>query len=159
MYGDDSVDVVISSEVLEHIKEYQKEDEAVSEVKRITRPGGIVVFGTPNSELLGDHGFWFDEMKALMSRHFSTYCIFENALVPYGEHREVWEERLAENRTGVTITQEVNLAETVLPESVTGEIKQGMAPGVFMLDGLEIDTTLLHNTHSWVVVAVKEETS
>ena len=158
LYRDDLFDLAVSSEVLEHIKEYGKEDTAVHEVKRIIKPGGIVVFGTPNSELLGDHGFSFDEIDSLMRRHFTHYCIFENALVPYGRAREVWVRRLAERRTGIVVTQPIKLNETVLPEGVTPELKRGIPAGVHAVWGVEVDTRLLHNTHSWAIVAVKDAT-
>lgn len=156
-YANRNFDVAISSEVLEHIKEYGKEDLAVSEVKRVTRPGGIVIFSTPNSELLADHGFTFEGIDALMKRHFNQYCIFENALVPFGRSRSRWEQRLTRKQTGIIVTQTINLDETVLPEGIAPETKQGQKAGTFWLGNLAIDTRLLHNTHSWVIVAKKDE--
>jgi 2-polyprenyl-3-methyl-5-hydroxy-6-metoxy-1,4-benzoquinol methylase len=154
-YEDDTFDVVISSEVLEHIKEYSKEDLAVNEVRRITKSGGVIVFGTPNTEMLTDHGFSHAEIDALMSRHFEKYCIFENALVPFGESRKLWEQRLAKKQTGVMVAQAIHLTETVLPESVVPELKKGINPGIYQLNGLQINTKILHNTHSWIIVAIK----
>ncbi len=158
-YPNEYFDVVISSEVLEHIKEYGKEDLAVSEVKRVTRPGGIVIFGTPNNELLEDHGFSFEAIDALMKRNFRQYCIFENALVPSGPSRSRWDQRLAQGRTGIIVTQAINLDETVLPDGVVPEVKRGQEAGAFWLGNLAIDTRLLHNTHSWLVVAIRDEVS
>jgi 2-polyprenyl-3-methyl-5-hydroxy-6-metoxy-1,4-benzoquinol methylase len=155
LYAEGMFDVAISSEVLEHVKEYRKEDEAVREVKRVTRPGGVILFGTPNLELSVDHGFSFEEIDSLMRRHFTQYCLFENALLPFGPSRVLWEQRLAAGRTGVIVTQAINLAETVLPDGATPELKGGIAAGIYRLGSLEIDTRLLHNTHSWAVVAMK----
>src|SRR5690606_19087351 len=42
-YTDASFDVTISSEVLEHIKEYGLEAKALDELRRVTRAGGIVI--------------------------------------------------------------------------------------------------------------------
>jgi len=81
LYADSAFDVTISSEVLEHIKEYGLAGRAVEELKRITATGGIVVVGTPNSELLGDHGFFYDEIRNLFSAKFKSFVVFENALV------------------------------------------------------------------------------
>jgi SAM-dependent methyltransferase len=156
LYHDGEFDVTISSEVLEHIKEYGKEDEALAEIRRITRPGGVVVLGTPNTELLEAHGFSYEEMDALMRRHFSTYCIFENALVPFGHLRQHWERRLAEGRVGVVVTQDIDLSETALPDGAQPQLKTGVEPGSHRLHDLTIDTTRLHNTHSWIVVARNE---
>jgi 2-polyprenyl-3-methyl-5-hydroxy-6-metoxy-1,4-benzoquinol methylase len=156
-YRDGQFDLAICSEVLEHIKEYGKEDAGLEEMKRITKPGGIVVIGTPNSELLGDHGFHFGEMDALMKRHFGRYCIFENALVPDGPARALWERRRSAGQTGVLVTHAINLDETVLPHGGPIEVKIGAAPGVHFLGDLKIDTTLLHNTHSWAIVAIRDQ--
>lgn len=156
LFDDDQFDQTICSEVLEHLKEYGKEDHAVLELKRITRPGGIIIIGTPNSELLEDHGFSFEEMEALMEEHFAQYCIFENALVPFGSSEELWERRLSEGRTGLIVTQAVNLEETVLPHGVMPQQKSGIPAGVYCVGNVEVDTTLLHNTHSWAIVAIKD---
>jgi 2-polyprenyl-3-methyl-5-hydroxy-6-metoxy-1,4-benzoquinol methylase len=155
-YHNDQFDLTLCSEVLEHIKEYEKENQAVEEIKRITRPGGLIIIGTPNSELLGDHGFSFEETEALMKKHFAQYCIFENALVPFGSSRELWERRLSEGRTGVIVTQAINLDETVLLNGVKPQLKRGRATGIYRVGREEIDTTLLHNTHSWAIVAIKD---
>jgi 2-polyprenyl-3-methyl-5-hydroxy-6-metoxy-1,4-benzoquinol methylase len=156
-YKNDAFDLTISSEVLEHIKEYGKERKAIEEIKRITRPGGIIVLGTPNSELLGGHGFYYDEMRALMSEFFDTYCIFENALIPFGENRPRWEKRSSNKETGIIVSQSIALSETVLEVGQTSpEVKRGIEPGIYPLGKLSINTELLHNTHSWIVVAIKD---
>lgn len=84
-YKNDTFDITISSEVLEHIKEYNKEELAITELKRITKPKGLIIIGTPNSEMLGNHGFSFDEIDKLAKKHFSKFVIFENALIPFGK--------------------------------------------------------------------------
>jgi len=50
-YADDSFDVVCHNDVLEHIYNFTR---ALSEMKRVTRPGGAVVFGVP---------FFYDQEK------------------------------------------------------------------------------------------------
>jgi SAM-dependent methyltransferase len=151
-----SFDLTTSSEVLEHIKEYGKEDVAVAELKRITRQGGIVLIATPNSENLRNHGFTYDEMDALIRRHFSRFVIFENALVPTGKAKGAWEQRRAAGRVGTIITEAIRFDETVLVGESPPELKTGVAPGRFALGPLQIDTALLHNTHSWAVVGLKD---
>lgn len=155
LYPDDRHDLTVCSEVLEHIKEYGKEEQALKEIRRITRPGGVIVIGTPNSELLGDHGFSFEEMEGLMKKYFTHYCIFENALVPFGSSKKLWERRVQEGRTGVVVTEAINLSETVLPKGEVPELKSGIPAGIYRVGNIEVDTTLLHNTHSWAVVALK----
>lgn len=153
-YPDDSFDITISSEVFEHIKEYSMEEKAVSELKRITRNGGLLIIGTPNSEMAEDHGFYFEEVNTLFKRNFSTYCIFENALVPFGNAKSLWEKRLSEGWVGVIISELINLSETVLPKDANAEIKKGIEAGRVKFANYDVDTTLLHNTHSWVILAV-----
>ena len=155
-YPDDQYDLIICSEVLEHIKEYGKEDQAIKEIKRITKPGGLIVIGTPNSELLGNHGFSFEEMDALMKNHFTQYCIFENALVPFGSSKELWTRRLSEGRTGCIVSEAINLSETVLPKEDVLEVKSGIPAGIYRIGNIVVDTKLLHNTHSWAIVSLKE---
>jgi 2-polyprenyl-3-methyl-5-hydroxy-6-metoxy-1,4-benzoquinol methylase len=154
-YADAAFDVTISSEVLEHIKEYGREREALAELRRVTRPDGIVVIGTPNAELLGDHGFSFDEIRTLVRSCFTDFVIFENALVPYGAARTSWVARSEAGNTGVIISEAIDLDETVVPPNVAPELKRGLSPGWYEAGSLRIDTTTLHNTHSWVVVARK----
>lgn len=157
-YQDDSFDVSISNEVLEHIKEYRMEEKAISELKRITRSGGLLIIGTPNKEMLGEHGFSFDEVQSLFQKNFLQFVIFENALAPFGDKRPLWEHRLSEGKIGVTVSENINLSETVITDDVTNpEIKKGIEAGEFEFAPYTIDTTLLHNTHSWVVLAVNNK--
>lgn len=154
-YPDNSFDITISSEVLEHIKEYHLEDLAVYQLKRITRPGGLVVVGTPNSEMLGDHGFSYDEIRSLFSKYFRDVCIFENAFVPTPANKRQWTERQSSGRTGVVISQCINLNESVVQPRQIVELKRGLDPGHYAFSDVSVDTSLLHNTHSWIVVARK----
>lgn len=151
-----SVDVSLSSEVLEHVKEYGKEQDAIDEMARLTRPGGLLVMGTPNSELMGDHGFHFDEMQTLMRRSFKRFCIFENALIPVGPQRLSWERRVAAGATGVVVSQNIDLGETPSAGGESRELKRGLPAGPFEFGDYIVDTTLLHNTHSWIVLAINE---
>jgi 2-polyprenyl-3-methyl-5-hydroxy-6-metoxy-1,4-benzoquinol methylase len=151
-----SFDVVVTSEVLEHVKEYGKAGAALDELNRVMRPGGLLVAATPNSELVKDHGFTFDELRSLVRARFDRFVIIENALVPYDEdQRRLWDERLKLGRVGLIVSEQLNLAETVHPDGSTPVVKQGVDPGVMTWEGLRIDLSLVHNTHSWVALAVK----
>lgn len=156
-YPSSSFDIVVSSEVLEHIKEYRMEQKAIQELRRITKKNGLIIIGTPNSEMLEDHGFSFDEINSLLSKNFQQYCIFENALVPFrNKDKVLWERRVCEGRTGIIISENINLAETVLQGNCEPESKTGIKAGVFPFANYHIDTTLLHNTHSWVILAIND---
>lgn len=151
--SDNFCDVIVCSEVLEHVKEYGKEEAALREMRRILRPDGLLVVGTPNSELLGDHGFEFSELDELFGNVFTRYCIIENALVPEGPGQDVWEKRLQDGRHGVIVDQNINIAEVAVCGSREPEVKPGTCSGVLHLVSTEVDTSHLHNTHSWVVIA------
>jgi SAM-dependent methyltransferase len=158
-YESNYFDVTISSEVLEHIKEYgpQMVQISISEIKRITKKNGLIIVGTPNCELLGKHGFSFDEINHLFNSNFSQFCIFENAIIPFNEISKIsWDIRQSKGKTGIIISEDINLSETVQPEGRKIELKKGIKPGVFKLGNQDIDTKLLHNTHSWVIVAINE---
>jgi 2-polyprenyl-3-methyl-5-hydroxy-6-metoxy-1,4-benzoquinol methylase len=154
-YPDEFGDVVISSEVLEHIKEYGLAGRALDELRRVAKRGGLLIVATPNSELLGEHGFSWDELSSLIAARFDDYCIFENALLPFEpDARRAWEERRASGRTGVIVSERLNLDETVVPDGVTPEPKRGQPPGELEFANRRIDTGRLHNTHSWVALAI-----
>lgn len=153
-FRDDYFDVSISSEALEHVKDFGREADAVKEMKRITKRKGLILIVTPNDEVTGGHGFSFDALTALLNNYFSRYLLFENALLPFGERKAEWERRLAEGRVGVIINENIDLAETMVISKEKHEIKQGIPPGTLMFEDLEIDTRRLHNTHSWIVLAI-----
>jgi 2-polyprenyl-3-methyl-5-hydroxy-6-metoxy-1,4-benzoquinol methylase len=153
--ADESFDLTLCSEVLEHIKEYGKHRKAVVELKRITRKKGLIIVGTPNLEMLPGHGFSFDEIRSLFSAYFSRFVIFENALLPFYS-RDLWQARLREGKTGIVVTQNIVLEETVLPQGVTAEIKKGIDAGTAKFLDYEVNTGLLHNTHSWVIMAAND---
>lgn len=152
--ANNSYDITICSEVLEHIKEYNMEQKAIDELKRITKDKGLIIIGTPNSELLKNHGFSFDEINELCSRNFTQYCIFENAFVPFGKNKNVWNERMEKNNTGVIISELININESCFPDGYNPELKHGLEAGTFDFENYRIDTKLLHNTHSWIIVII-----
>jgi 2-polyprenyl-3-methyl-5-hydroxy-6-metoxy-1,4-benzoquinol methylase len=153
-YSNHQFGLTVCSEVLEHIKEYHLEDTALEEMKRITKVGGVIVIGTPNSEMLGSHGFWFNEINSLMERHFANYCIFENALIPtWDVGLKSWNDRIASGHIGVVVSENIDIKETVGGRATT-ILKKGIPSGVYNWPLLSIDTTLLHNTHSWIIVAL-----
>jgi 2-polyprenyl-3-methyl-5-hydroxy-6-metoxy-1,4-benzoquinol methylase len=156
-FDDDSFDVSIANEVLEHIKEYGREEAAIAEMNRITRPGGLLVIGTPNAEMMPDHGFSYEEIRSLFERNFQRYRLFENALVPPGKARSLWAERQAKDRVGTVVSERIDLSETVWSDPGPPEIKVGLAPGPSEFATYAVDTALLHNTHSWVVLALNEK--
>jgi SAM-dependent methyltransferase len=55
-FGDNKFDVLISTELLEHIRHWR---EAISNMKKILKPGGIILI-TTRSRGAGYHGFPYD---------------------------------------------------------------------------------------------------
>lgn len=156
-YPDNAFDVSISSEVLEHVLEYGMEQSAIAEMKRITKPGGLIIIGTPNTEMCDDHGFSFDEISQLISSNFARHLIFENALVPFAQNKALWKDRLQSGRTGTIVSERIDLDETVLPNGIVPETKIGIEPQTDLeFFGYSVNTKLLHNTHSWAILAIKD---
>lgn len=155
-YPDNMFDVSVSSEVLEHIKEYNMEDVALDEIKRVTKKGGLIIIGTPNNELVENHGFSYAEITTLFKKRFSKFCIFENALIPFGDRKTLWKKRLANNKVGIIISELINFDEIALIDNHSPEIKKGLKPGKFKFGKFQINTKLLHNTHSWNILAINE---
>ena len=156
-YEDKSFDISISSEVLEHIKEYGMQDVAIGDMRRITRSGGLLIIATPNTEMLEDHGFAFDELNTLLSDNFDDFVIFENALVPYTKNVSSWNDRLKNGNLGVIVEEMINPDEIALPKGIIPEIKKGITAGEYTWRGYRINTKLLHNTHSWIALAINGE--
>jgi SAM-dependent methyltransferase len=156
-WPDGLLDVAVSSEVLEHLKEHGEEERGLAEMRRVTKPGGLLVVGTPNAELLGDHGFSFEEIDALFRRSFRRYVVFENALVAPGAGEAAFERRRARGRVGVVVSEAIDLSETVWPEGAPPpSVKRGIPAGPFPFADRIVDTSLLHNTHSWVILAAND---
>ena len=74
---DDSVDVVVSFETIEHLYE---QEEMMSEIRRVLRPDGVMVMSSPNKEIYSDRAgyhneyhvkeLYLEEFRALVGRYF-----------------------------------------------------------------------------------------
>ena len=135
-----SFDMVFSSENLEHLP---KPADCIAGIRRTLAEGGIFVLGTPNPEMdLDEAGtlenpyhvkeFSFEELQTMLRPHFQTVVIFENSMEsPFQAGREKKGERIRKGTVGV----------------------QNRRGGIVEVDGLRIDCSKLHNTHSFMVVA------
>jgi hypothetical protein len=54
----------------------------------------------------------------------------------------------------MVVSQAIDLSETALLDSREPEVKSGAPPGVIKFGTFEVDTSLLHNTHSWIVICM-----
>jgi ubiquinone/menaquinone biosynthesis C-methylase UbiE len=72
---DASVDVVVTFETVEHIKNYKK---FLSEIKRVLKPGGFAIISTPNDLEFPEgnhfhlHEFTHDELKKVLKEYFKN---------------------------------------------------------------------------------------
>jgi 2-polyprenyl-3-methyl-5-hydroxy-6-metoxy-1,4-benzoquinol methylase len=142
-YDDDVADVAICSEVLEHVKDYGCERRLLRGLGRITRPGGLVILSTPNLEVSPGHGFHYRELSALIAESFEHALLFENRLMPDEPSRRAYEARRESGEVGL-------LSSCPVEGGKTGSASAGWLP----LGLYTVDTSRLHNTHSFVVVAV-----
>lgn len=80
---DNSVDVVVSFETIEH---HDKHDEMLSEIKRVLKKDGILIISSPDkkyhSDLSGKNNpfhikeLYLDEFETLIKRNFNEYKIY-----------------------------------------------------------------------------------
>lgn len=69
-FADNSFDIVVSTEVIEHVTEPLK---AIQEMHRVLKPGGVVVITTPNA-------FWHWAIRLSNALHLRPYQGLENWL-------------------------------------------------------------------------------
>jgi 2-polyprenyl-3-methyl-5-hydroxy-6-metoxy-1,4-benzoquinol methylase len=149
-YPDDVADVAVCSEVLEHVRDYGREGDLLRGLNRITRPGGLVVLSTPNLEVSPGHGFTFEELSELVFEHYDEALLFENKLCLDNGSREAYEARRRRGRVGLLSSCAVEAG-----ESFEGTPKTELATVDLVAIGEHsVDTARLHNTHSFVIVAL-----
>lgn len=72
---DNSIDVVITFETIEHIKDYKK---FLDEVDRVLKPDGLAIVSTPNDIEFAEgnhfhlHEFEYDELTMLLKKYFKN---------------------------------------------------------------------------------------
>lgn len=87
---DASVDVVVSFETIEH---HEQHEEMLSEIRRVLRPGGLLVLSSPNKQYYTiEPGYsnpyhvkelFRDELVALVGRYFQHHAVYSQRVV-YG---------------------------------------------------------------------------
>jgi len=85
-----SVDVVVSFETIEHLREH---DEMIGEIRRVLRPGGKLIISSPDKRYYTDatghtnpfhlRELYCDEFHSLLGRHFKYTMLFLQRIV-YG---------------------------------------------------------------------------
>ncbi|MGH7195578.1 MAG: methyltransferase domain-containing protein [Candidatus Saccharimonadales bacterium] len=83
---DSSVDIVVTFETIEHIKDYNK---FLDEVRRVLRPDGLAIISTPNDLEFAEgnhfhlHEFKYDELKNLLAKRFKNIKSYYQATWKY----------------------------------------------------------------------------
>jgi GT2 family glycosyltransferase/SAM-dependent methyltransferase len=103
---DASVDLVTCFETLEH---HDKHEEMMGEIKRVLRPGGILIISSPNRLTYSDEPnysnpfhvkeLYFDEFKALLDRYFKCTNIYGQRLAAGSFVYTLQESRVAQLKT------------------------------------------------------------
>jgi SAM-dependent methyltransferase len=81
--ADASVEVVVSFETIEH---HDRHEEMMKEIKRVLRPGGLLILSSPNRRVYSDEPcyqnpfhvkeLYRDELLALLKRHFAAVRLY-----------------------------------------------------------------------------------
>ena len=83
---DDSVDVVVTFETIEHIKDYER---FIREIKRVLKPDGLAIISTPNDLEFAEgnhfhlHEFQYDELVRLVKKDFKNVDSYFQATWKY----------------------------------------------------------------------------
>jgi ubiquinone/menaquinone biosynthesis C-methylase UbiE len=100
---DNSVDIVITFETIEHIKDYRK---FMSEIKRVLKEDGLAVISTPNDTEFSEgnhfhlHEFEHSELTTLISKYFKYQKEYfqgtwiYNALLTETSFKDTWEDSM-----------------------------------------------------------------
>jgi len=106
---------------------------------------------------LMDHGFSFEEINDLLKNNFREYILFENILEPFDEGgKNRYSERLSQRKIGILSSCKINLNETCFPTGLKPKRKSLQSIREVSLGRYRIDTSTLHNTHSWMIIAAKD---
>jgi glycosyltransferase involved in cell wall biosynthesis/SAM-dependent methyltransferase len=160
-----SVDVVVSFETLEHISEHET---FLDEVKRVLRPGGLLVLSTPDREVYSspdkpDNPFHLlelsrDEFSTLLTKRFAHSRVgiqkatSGSVVLPYGESAEAFEVFRRADDVTYDRTSDLSLAPYLIAISSDGElppVRWGLLDNPDFLTGIQVrvmDTEALLNS-------------
>jgi 2-polyprenyl-3-methyl-5-hydroxy-6-metoxy-1,4-benzoquinol methylase len=95
-FRDDTFDIVVSFEVIEHLRRVQS---YLSDVRRVLKPGGLFIVSTPNKTLMSPgrkspirkwhkREFYYHEFEALLKHYFvGVYVLGERVSDPFWQNR------------------------------------------------------------------------
>jgi len=100
---DASVDVVVSFETIEHVKNYTV---FLKEIRRVIKPGGVAIISTPNDPEFSEHNqfhlheFEYRELKNLLKNYFKNVELlyqsswYYSALLKQDEIAQEWKKNI-----------------------------------------------------------------
>jgi ubiquinone/menaquinone biosynthesis C-methylase UbiE len=166
--NDNSVDIVVSYETIEHIDDYEG---FIKEVKRVLRPNGTFLLSTPNDiEYIEDnhfhlHEFTYDEIKNLVNKYFKYHKDYfqtlwlYSSILPAEMQTSEWEHPVSTINTlslspeqciyFFMICSDNEISEYIKPQGVIGEH--------YRLRDVQAANKKTHEKHS-ALVKIKEET-
>lgn len=130
--ADKAVDVVVSHETIEHIKDYKK---FLHEIKRVLKPGGQLVISTPNDDEYpaGNHfhihQFKIDEFKRLLQTYFKNVELYYQgswvsaALLTEKEFITEWRAQMDTFKTQAQPTAKSTYVVAVCSDKQVGRLK------------------------------------
>ncbi|MCE9613341.1 MAG: class I SAM-dependent methyltransferase [Lentisphaerae bacterium] len=137
-FPDASFDVVTTSENLEHLPHPERN---IAEIRRVLRPGGLLLLGTPNKEISSPWGrsrnpfhlreFTYEELDALLRVNFRHVHIFDTTFT--GGLRSRWAKAQRRRRGRIGIEP------------------QGQA--TIQIEHLAVNLAHLSNSHSFTAIA------
>ncbi len=155
---DGSVDLVVSFETLEHLRE---QDEMLRDIRRVLRPGGKLIMSSPDKRFYSDatghrnqyhlRELYSDEFRALISRYFQhTQMMYQrmsygSMIVP--EHPERGFDEYRGDFSGFTVNAELQEAMYNIAVASDGPLKNlpiSFWDGMGRLQDLEANANQAH---------------
>jgi Methylase involved in ubiquinone/menaquinone biosynthesis len=106
-FDDNSFDIVVSFETIEHLENHQA---LFSEIKRVLKPDGILIISTPNKLFYSDkNGYvnpfhkkelYLNEFKELLAKHFINYKVYSQTYINGSLIREIDSESIKDVYSG-----------------------------------------------------------
>jgi len=159
-FPDNSFDVVVSFELIEHIPEYKRH---LSEVQRVLRKEGVFIISTPNKKIYSDCAeipqnefhvkeFYFNEFQELLMDYFDYVEIYNQRY--YDEF--LIKRQLQELHVNIrNLTQKLQMIGCLSPEESI-QFSEEIKPINLTLNDIRIDKENIENPLFFIAVCGKQ---